>query len=665
MIQPYWYQEDGLKAIQRARQKGAVAALVVMASGLGKTVTGAFDCLRFRKMHPKARVLYLCHQNNILQQARTTFEVIHGNECSFGFYHGTKKDLDKVDFLFASLQTMRKQRKSFRPDEFDYVIIDESHRTSADTYLDVVEYWKPKFLLGMTATPNRTDGQDIRKVFGREVFYLPLEEALAQGLLAPVDYRLLTDEIQLKRVIEAPGHRLSLAMLNRKVFVAKRDEEIISLIQKHIRAVIDPRSIVFCESIEYCDRLSRLMPNSIAIHSKVSFRERVIRLEMFRQGVIPTLLVVDVFNEGIDIPKANVLVFLRSTSSPIVLFQQLGRGLRLSEGKTGVLVLDFVGNCERVKTIYTLWQDVATRRQHFLARPPTGPKAEKLAVRRQTEPFLLNVDHVHFQEKAVQITELVRRITEGYTRDEMVALLKGFAAKLGRSPTQVEVQGNKEMPSGAALSNEFGNFSNALLAAGLAVNQMLNVSDEILLEQLRVLRDELGRSPTQKDIAAGSKAGRCSCEPVFRSHFGSLGAALEKIDAKPTKYVGLGKPALIKQLQALHTENGRTPSVDDVIQASADHKTASPNVFRQAFGSWSHALLAAGLVEKAKKPKRYSEADLISQLQKAKMILGRRPSCGDIERLRKQGQLSASVGAFCGRFGSFTEALIRLAQADG
>jgi len=132
-----------------------------------------------------------------------------------------EKTAHSVDFLFASFQTMRKHLKDFRPDEFDYIVVDESHHIYGDTFIDVVTYWKPQFLLGMTATPDRSDGQDIRKVFGTEVFCLPLEEALAQNLLTPVDYRMITDEIQLEGKITSGDRKLSINRLNRSISFPK------------------------------------------------------------------------------------------------------------------------------------------------------------------------------------------------------------------------------------------------------------------------------------------------------------------------------------------------------------------------------------------------------------------------------------------------------------
>ncbi len=659
MIKPYWYQLDCLKALQRARERSKNKALIVLASGLGKTVTVVWDALEFIKDKPDARVLFMAHQMDILHQAKTTFEVIHGSPLPCDFMFTKHKPVGKPRFLFAMLQSMRKACRDFAPDDFDYVIVDESHHTYAETFLDVVQYWKPKFLLGMTATPDRTDGQDICQVFGQPVFYLPIEEALAQDLLTSVDYRVITDEIQFPKSSELLKRRWSINELNRRIFVPKRDQEIARIIEKNIRGIEKPQMIVFCQSVAYCDHLAKFLPNSLPFHWKVPAEERILRLEMFRTGLIPTLLTVDVFNEGVDVPHANVLVFLRSTSSPVVFLQQLGRGLRISEEKKRVVVLDFVANCERIKTIYELWSQVRNRREAFLkSKSALIPRHSKNLVNKQIEPITVDGGHIEFQEKVMHLMDIVRRITDGYSREEAISLLKGFAKKLERSPTQREVQDNREMPSISFLQKTFGTFEETLTAAGLVPNQFKNVSKGQLLVQLKTLAEELEHPPTQDEVAVASTAGKCSSEPVFRKNFGSLNNALEEIGLKPDRKVGFTKTELCEQLRMLHKKLGRLPGTDDLITSSAQGETASYTVFRKHFKTWQRALKASDLIVKAEPIRRYDGAELIEDLMVAKAVLGKVPSAGDITRLQKEGVLNTkSLTPFYTAFGNFPNAL--------
>ncbi|MDO8594689.1 MAG: DEAD/DEAH box helicase family protein [bacterium] len=630
MIKPYWYQEDCLKATERARWKEKERALVTMASGLGKTYLAAFDALRFRVRNPNARVLYLCHQNYILEQAYTAFAAIHGSKYSFAFYTGpsSSKVVRSAQFVFATLQCMRRHRKRFKPDEFDYVVVDESHHTYGDTYLDVIEYWKPKFCLGLTATPDRTDKQDIRCFFGKEVFFLPIDEAIAQDLLTPVDYRLLTDEVVLKRNITESKVRLSIKKLNKLLFIPRRDEEIAKLIRKHSSEFENPRMIIFCESVAHCDALSRYFEGSASFHYEVSASDRKMRLELFRQGMITTLLVKDVFNEGIDVPQVNVVVFLRATSSAVVFFQQLGRGLRKREGKEKVIVLDFVGNCERIRMLYDFWTTVQAKRKALKAI--TGTRGE---IFRKQEPITLNIEASAFKELAVSILDVVRRKTEGYTKEEALDSLKQFAQKLRRSPTFEEVSSNKSLPPTTVYASLFGDFTKALIAAELPVNAMPDATPrKELLKQLQVLAKELQHSPSQDELNQASKDGKCNCEPVFREEFGSLNKALIVAGLKPTRLVGRSKKALIADLQALGKRLKKVPTSADLRVAAGKGEIASQTVYNDRFGTWNKALKAAGFepVHVVKGFRVYTRTDVLEETKFLAVGLGRLPSVGDI-----------------------------------
>lgn len=408
MYQPYDFQFECLDAIDAARSTGR--ALVVMATGLGKTIVMAFDALKFRaevkKRYPRAkrRVLFLCHNNDILYQTKPVFEAVNGSDCSYGYFNGDEKNYHQVDFLFATLQTMEQYKDLFDPEEFAEVVVDESHHSQAETFRSTIEYFKPRFLLGGTATPDRLDELDIRDIFGQEVYSLPLEEAMARGLLTPVDYRLLTDDIQLPEDVTAEdGKRISLADLNRKIFIPRRDQEIAKIIARNVAEFENPRTIIFCASIAHAQHMAKYVADSFAIHSKIPGGERSVRMEMFKLGLIETVLVVDAFNEGVDVPQANVLVFLRSTDSRTIFLQQLGRGLRKSEGKSKVIVLDFVANCERVEMIYKFWKGIEKKRGEY-AKDGDGSVA----------PMTLNVNAVEFIETIVPILRIIDRVRANF-----------------------------------------------------------------------------------------------------------------------------------------------------------------------------------------------------------------------------------------------------------
>ena len=399
MITPFTYQGECLGCINHARSMGETRALVVMATRLGKTITAAFDFKRFLG-GKKTRLLYLCHKTDILYQARSEFELILGQEKTFGFFHGKEKNFHEVDCLFSSFETVRNYIDIFDPEEFDYIVVDESHHSHAETYLPIIRFFKPKFLLGITATPNRMDLKDITEIYGKPVFELPLEKALALGYLTPLDYRILTDEIEIKKILEIDGKKWSVSALNHQIFVPKRDKEIARIIAMETSRIKDAKTIIFCSSVNHCDQLVRLIPDSLTIHSKIPQKERDIRLEMFRSDMLNTVITVDCFNEGIDIPRANVIVFLRSTASRTIFLQQLGRGLTKSEGKDKVIVLDFVANIERIKAVQEMYRKVKELLPAQRPRRPVG----------NSEPITLEIGKVLFHERKIGLTDLLERI---------------------------------------------------------------------------------------------------------------------------------------------------------------------------------------------------------------------------------------------------------------
>ena len=207
-----------------------------------------------------------------------------------------------------------------------------------------IEHFSPQFLLGMTATPERMDDADLTEIFGKAVFEYRLESAIKDGWLSEVEYRVKTDEIQNLETILDSGKKFSLAQLNREVFAPKRDEEIIRIIREEISEKNNPTMVIFCQSIAHAEKFAELMGDAVVIHSGLDNDEVTERLEGFRSGSIKTVCAVDMLNEGIDVPRTDVIVFLRVTQSQIVFTQQLGRGLRRADGKDKVLVLDFERN---------------------------------------------------------------------------------------------------------------------------------------------------------------------------------------------------------------------------------------------------------------------------------------------------------------------------------
>lgn len=429
-------QVGALDAIVTARSEGEDRALIQMATGLGKTTVVAADVYRFLGENPQARVLFLCHQNDILDQAKERFEQLIGKDFSYGKFTGEGKDFHEVTCLFASFQAMSSWREAFLETEFDYVIVDESHHAKATTYEPTLNYLKPQFMLGVTATPDRMDLRDIRQLFGNEVYSLSLEEAIAESLLAPVDYEVITDDVvNLGYLKDSTGRRHSAKQIDREIFAPKRTEEIIRIINE--KSVDNPatKRLIFCKGIEQAEEYAQHFASGAALHSLLPKNQQDQLIRQFREGRLDTLATIDMFNEGIDIPDANQLVFLRSTESKTVFLQQLGRGLRRLPGKGSVKVLDFVANCDRLLMLREVWGAVeAHAAKSSTSREPIDKKRA-----------YIGVNGIEFDESSRDILEILAEI-EGqrlaytaWTGNESIELYTRLNTELGHAPTKKEL----------------------------------------------------------------------------------------------------------------------------------------------------------------------------------------------------------------------------------
>ena len=353
---PLGYQLPIIKTVVSALKRVG-KALMVMATGTGKTPTSAFVVKELIRNIESPKVLFLVHMNEILNQGQKNYKAVFDGGYSYGIYNGIKKEAD-TDFVFATFQTMMGNLKNFSRNYFDVIVVDESHHATADGFHKVLKYFKPKHLLGMTATPDREQGVDIREVFNDPVVVLSLEESIAKGYLTPVEYRVVTDNLNqeafdkiMKEVMEE-GVRLSMEDINKRLFVKERDKEAAETIKKE-----NKKAVIFCPSIRYAEDFSRFLPDSEVYHSKNSQAHNDWILKGFKSSAIKHILVVDMFNEGVDVPNTEMVVFMRSTESKRIFFQQLGRGLRFVAGKK-LLVLDLVSNIKRLLDVQSLIKKV-------------------------------------------------------------------------------------------------------------------------------------------------------------------------------------------------------------------------------------------------------------------------------------------------------------------
>ncbi|MBQ2964177.1 MAG: DUF3427 domain-containing protein [Clostridia bacterium] len=359
-IMPYSYQQEILDKLEAERKvRGYNRNLVVAATGTGKTVISALDYKRFRKQNPgkPCRLLFVAHREEILKQSLYTFRAVL-KDANFGeMFVGNYKP-DSIENLFISIQTFNSQDFTAKtaPDFYDYIIVDEFHHAAAPTYQKLLAYYQPQILLGLTATPERMDGKSILPYFNNRIAAeIRLPEAIDRKLLCPFQYFGVTDTVDLDTLKWSAGgydkgeltkiYTLSGAMANR------RADLVVGSLLKYVTDINDVKGLGFCVSIEHAEFMCRYFNEhnipSMFLTGHSPDEERKNAKQRLVAGEVRFIFVVDIYNEGVDIPEVNTVLFLRPTESLTVFLQQLGRGLRLAEDKECLTVLDFIGQANK------------------------------------------------------------------------------------------------------------------------------------------------------------------------------------------------------------------------------------------------------------------------------------------------------------------------------
>lgn len=349
-LKPFPYQKEILERLEVERNvHNRHKNLLVAATGTGKTVISAFDYKRFKEENKTAKLLYVAHRKEILIQARSTFQgVLKDN--NFGELWVDGIEPDKFDFVFASVQTLRNRidQLSLSSSYYDFIIVDEVHHISASSYRPILDHFKPTILLGLTATPERMDNENIPDDFcNRIAAEIRLPEALNRKLLCPFQYFGISDSIDLSKVRWENGRYVPSELTKLYLANDRRVGEILNNANKYLRDINDVRALGFCVTIEHAKYMAEkftLAKLKAGYLTSENSKEREDIRRRLRNKEINYLFVVDIFNEGVDIPEIDTVLFLRPTESLTVFLQQLGRGLRLSERKECLTVLDFVAN---------------------------------------------------------------------------------------------------------------------------------------------------------------------------------------------------------------------------------------------------------------------------------------------------------------------------------
>ncbi|MEQ1638326.1 MAG: DEAD/DEAH box helicase family protein [Methylococcales bacterium] len=438
-IKPRKYQETVIQDSLTRFHEGKNRLLIEMATGLGKTYTVAHLIKQLLQQGKIKRVLFLAHQVEILLQSVTAFKNVLGiGTYSFSACFGGA-DPEHTDFVFGSFDTLFSRITTLEKETFDMVIVDEAHHTPAITYATVVNHFHPKLLVGLTATPFREDSKDVLAFFGGSTGHVgkyDLAWALRHNKLAFPKYLVMLDDLDQSR-IDQLNHGMSISDLDQRLFLHKKDEEVVRIIEKTVqdKQIQNLKGIVFCRNIAHINYLIQFFPAGSAtfVHSKMTDQQRWQNIRDFREGNYRYILVRDLFNEGIDIPETNLLVFMRYTGSHTVWLQQLGRGLRKTPNKDYVHVLDFVGSLERLNDVHQL-----TKRVNNV---PIDKENWEPAPRDDKETIHDSSLEVSYNQSAVQVLKLIEELKYRLqSRMQAIEVLRRYYEDYNKIPALSEIE---------------------------------------------------------------------------------------------------------------------------------------------------------------------------------------------------------------------------------
>ncbi|WP_274362922.1 DEAD/DEAH box helicase family protein [Paenibacillus thermotolerans] len=449
-IQPYYYQQEILDKLQAEREiHHYYRNLVVAATGTGKTVISAFDYRRFRQQHQGSpcRLLFVAHRKEILSQSIECFRSVL-RDLNFGEMLVGGETPSSLDHLFVSIQSLNSQDLIGRtsPDFYDYIVVDEFHHAAAPSYQQLMNYFQPKVLLGLTATPERADGKNVTDYFnGRIAAEIRLYEAIERKLLSPFHYFGVTDCVDLSDLSWRYGKYDESELENVFVFQHKQANErvryIYSALERYCTNMHDIIGIGFCVSKRHAEFMAQQfsvlgIPSEYLISESADEVRDTVKQRLVRKE-INFVFVVDLYNEGVDIPEINTVLFLRPTESLTVYLQQLGRGLRLSEGKEALTVLDFVGHARREYNFEDRFKALLPRNrksvvmeieQHF----PNVPRGCSVILEKRAQEIVL--DHI---KSSINNLRNIRRKVRDFFEHQPDARIGDFFENYHVDPVEI------------------------------------------------------------------------------------------------------------------------------------------------------------------------------------------------------------------------------------
>jgi superfamily II DNA or RNA helicase len=466
-IKPRKYQIQIIQEAVNQYNIGKNKILIEMATGLGKTYTVALLIKELTKNIPqRPRIMFVAHQIEILLQSVTAFKNVFGvgsysfSACFSGSFP------EETDFVFASFDTLYGQLDVLKKETFDYIIVDEAHHTPARTYSEVVKNFSPKLLIGLTATPYRSDEKNVTDFFGGRDGHIgkyDLVWGLKHKKLAFPKYLVLLDDLDQSKIDQLDSG-LSVSDLDKRLFLHKKDEEVVKIIETTVsnKNIENVKGIVFCRNIRHLKHLLGFfeMGTATCVHSKMNDQERRENIRNFREGDYKYILVCDLFNEGIDIPETNLLIFMRYTGSRTIWLQQLGRGLRKTPNKEYVHVLDFVGSLERLNEVKALSKAVKDKKLEKEHLEDTEEKNDKKQVVHDGSL------EVHYSESAAKVLKLIEELKYRLnTREALIEKILRYREQEFQTPEISDIEKVIDDVSSDQLSTYFDSYYGYLTAA--------------------------------------------------------------------------------------------------------------------------------------------------------------------------------------------------------
>lgn len=425
-ITPFPYQQEILDRLDAERKvRGYYRNLIVAATGTGKTVISAFDYLRFRQESKgkPCRLLFVAHREEILKQSIACFRGVL-KDSNFGELFVGSNRPEGIEHLFISIQTFnsRELEKRTSADFYDYIIVDEFHHAAAPTYQKLLTYYKPKILLGLTATPERMDGKSILEYFDHRIAAeIRLPEAINRKLLCPFQYFGVTDNVDLDSLKWTRGGYEKSQLSNIYTGNDRRSQMIIKAINKYTADLDDIKGLGFCVSKDHAEYMAsvfnRFTIPAIFLTSDSKDEERNTAKRRLVDGEICFIFVVDLYNEGVDIPEVNTILFLRPTESLTVFLQQLGRGLRLTQNKECLTVLDFIGQANKKYNFEDKFAALLSNTNKSVQREVKDdfsslPKGCYIQLERKAKDYILENIRSSYSNKAGLITRIANFVED-------------------------------------------------------------------------------------------------------------------------------------------------------------------------------------------------------------------------------------------------------------